>query len=266
MYSYCKSLCLDPGNEILLNRIITEKKCKAEDFLYEFSKNGFEIFALNFKSGLLKNDSFPEYNGEIYFYDVNGKTAKHLWGSFNNNNNQTFNYEPTIEQTVVREVITQDGFEQKQIKRVVINPIYIFAALKLFSVIDDNPKIENYSIKEFKDIIDVKYHSLIPEFYKLLGDHFPDYYDLNGKSKQPKRNTKAILSSWYACLLANNIITIYPNKNQKEAIAVILGNMCKLQDGITDKTLFEPKLQDHPDFKNELKKLDISLKKLIGGI
>jgi hypothetical protein len=129
----------------------------------------------------------------------------------------------------------------------------------------DGKNVKNDIIKEFKDIIDVKFHSLIPDFFKLLGTHFPDYYDNNGVSKNSKRNRKSIISSWYACLRSNNVVIIYPNKDQKDDIARILSKECRF-DSLTEKTLFDEKLSNDPCFKSQLINLDKSVKMLIKSI
>ena len=154
MNTYCKSKSIDPDNDIITNKVINTYKCRAEEFLSEFSQGTFESsWKLNFRLGLVMNNMFHEYDRQIYFYDIDGKSDYYLWKVFKDDNSKVYKYEPLIFQGAYLHSTTENGIVPKQYDRVVINPIYLFAALLKFSVFDENvnelPKKMGRSYKEY---------------------------------------------------------------------------------------------------------------------
>ncbi len=120
---------------------------------------------------------------------------------------------------------------------------------------------QNIQINEFKDIIDVKYHPIIPSLFNLLGHYFPEHYDHEGKAYNNRRNIKAILNSWYKLLKAESFIVINPTKEQKKQICNVLLAKCGFIDSkLSTKTLFD---NDGIDTNLDLGKKYIELKKAI---
>jgi len=138
MYSYCKSKCLEPDNDAILNRVINQYKCRTEEFIEKFSHNEYKSFSILLKGGLIINKVFPEFGNHIYFEDLTGKSGNHFWNVFKNDNSSVLKYEPFIIGKSYLQSITENGIVTIEYDRVYIHPMYLFAALLKFSAFEHN--------------------------------------------------------------------------------------------------------------------------------
>ncbi len=120
------------------------------------------------------------------------------------------------------------------------------------------------SIKKFSDILEDKYKNKEDEIFALLGNHFPEFYDSEGKALNNKRNIKAILNSWFKLLIRESIIVLNPTKEKKEQICKVLLERCKFSDmSLSSKTLFDNDgIEVNPLFKKEYIELKNAIKSL----
>lgn len=155
IHSYCQSLigvCMsDCDNCQCVEKIINTKRCQAEELLNEYDYEPLKLFFNGIVKGIIVNNAFPNY--EIRIDDINGKTIKYLWNQYHNKNG-ILNYEPfTICKRFIKS-LDEDGIINKQVDdEIVISPMYVFEAMKQFSVFDENvnelPKKMGRSYKEY---------------------------------------------------------------------------------------------------------------------
>ncbi|MBK8081350.1 MAG: hypothetical protein IPK25_14375 [Saprospiraceae bacterium] len=131
--------------------------------------------------------------------------------------------------------------------------------------LNEQERPEKHKIERCSDILAIKFKDKATEILELLGRHFPDYYNEDGKALNNKHILKAILNTFYRLLKVAEIITINPTKKEKDQICQVFIEKCMFSDNkLSPKTLFNNEGIEHKtDFKtacSELKKSINALK------
>lgn len=122
----------------------------------------------------------------------------------------------------------------------------------------------NKTFKTFNDLLEEKYKCKEKEIIQVLGLCFPDHYNEEGQCIGiTKRNTLAILSTFYKLLVANSIISPANNRIQKVEYNQIFSNTFLRGKSVSIKTPFENDLESRPtgnDYKINILKLNKNIK------
>lgn len=246
----------------LFSKKANEVKNLADELISEYNENHFQTLWMQIKTGFGFIDQFPEYENQIYCYDLYGRSNQRLHSLYLNNIDLS-NEIPFCEV----------GSVHKKQMRLVVNPIYVFGGIMKFvnwcndgyslSLSSESETNREKEIHDFKDILYSKFREKVPDLFKLLGDHFPDHYTNEGKVIMSRNNSKSILATWYKFLIKHNIIEIVnPSVTQRNKIADLLLDHCNFSNNkLTTKTLFDGELTN-TSFKLQIVNLERSIKNL----